>query len=109
MASCSSHYAVARAGRARTCAGHGSTREVDDDFAATTAARLGLVVCGRLEDLLSRLSVLAELKSDPEPLRLDTLLAEIGTLPILSPGFGHVGYERGDPRFEGRDGCGRVG
>ena len=40
-------------------------RRFDDDFAATTAGRLGPVVCGRLQDLLSRPSVLAELKSDP--------------------------------------------
>jgi hypothetical protein len=51
-------------------------RRFDDDFAATTAGRLGPVVCGRLEDLLSRPNVLAELKSDPRPLGLDTLLAE---------------------------------
>jgi hypothetical protein len=35
-------------------------RRFDDDFAATTAGRLGPVVCGRLQDLLSRPSVLAE-------------------------------------------------
>ena len=55
----------------------------DDDFAATTARRLGPVVCGRLEDLLSRLNMLAELKSDPGPLGLDTLLAEIGKLSTV--------------------------
>ena len=50
-------------------------RQFDDDFAAMTAGRLGPVVCGRLEELLSRPNVLAELKSDPGPLGLDTLLA----------------------------------
>ena len=54
-----------------------------DDFAATAAGRLGPVVCGRLEDLLSRPNVLAELKSDPGPLGLDTLLAEIGKLSMV--------------------------
>ncbi len=55
-------------------------RQFDDDFAAMAAGRLGPAVCGRLEDLLSRTSVLADLKSDPGPLGLDTLLAEIGKL-----------------------------
>ena len=41
------------------------------------------MVCGRLEDLLSRPNVLAELKSDPGPLGLDTLLAEIGKLSTV--------------------------
>ena len=58
-------------------------RRFDDDFAATTAGRLGPVVCGRLEELLSRPNVLAELKSDPGPLGLDTLLAEIGKLSTV--------------------------
>jgi hypothetical protein len=58
-------------------------RQFDDDFAATTAGRLGPVVCGRLEDLLSRPNVLAELTSDPGPLGLDTLLAEIGKLSTV--------------------------
>ena len=58
-------------------------RRFDDDFAATAAGRLGPVVCGRLEDLLSRPNVLAELKSDPGPLGLDTLLAEIGKLSMV--------------------------
>src|SRR5262249_47704643 len=58
-------------------------RRFDDAFAATTAGRLGPVVCGRLEDLLSRPNVLAELKSDPGPLGLDTLLAEIGKLSMV--------------------------
>jgi TnpA family transposase len=40
-------------------------------------------VCGRLEELLSRPNVLAELKSDPGPLGLDTLLAEIGKLSTV--------------------------
>jgi hypothetical protein len=58
-------------------------RQFDDDFAATAAGRLGPVACGRLEELLSRPSMLAELKSDPGPLRLDTLLAEIGKLSTV--------------------------
>jgi hypothetical protein len=58
-------------------------RQFDDDFAATTAGRLGPVVYGRLEELLSRPNVLAELKSDPGPLGLDTLLAEIGKLSTV--------------------------
>ena len=58
-------------------------RRFDDDFAATAAGRLGPVVCGPLEDLLSRPNVLAELKSDPGPLGLDTLLAEIGKLSMV--------------------------
>ena len=40
-------------------------------------------MCGRLEELLSRPNVLAELKSDPGPLGLDTLLAEIGKLSTV--------------------------
>ena len=58
-------------------------RRFDDAFAATTAGRLGPMTCGRLEDLLSRPNVLAELKSDPGPLGLDTLLAEIGKLSTV--------------------------
>ncbi len=58
-------------------------RRFDDAFAATVAARLGPVTCGRLEDLLSRPNVLAGLKSDPGPLGLDTLLAEIGKLTTV--------------------------
>ena len=58
-------------------------RQFDDDFAATTAGRLGPAVCARLEDLLSRPNVLAGLKSDPGPLGLDTLLAEIGKLSTV--------------------------
>jgi hypothetical protein len=58
-------------------------RQFDDDFAATTAGRLGPAACGRLEELLSRPNVLAELKSDPGPLGLDTLLAEIGKLSTV--------------------------
>jgi hypothetical protein len=57
-------------------------RRFDDAFAATTAGRLGPVAC-RLEDLLSRPNVLAELKSDPGPLGLDMLLAEIGKLSTV--------------------------
>jgi hypothetical protein len=58
-------------------------RRFDDAFAATAAGRLGLVVSGRLEDMLRRLNVPAELKSDPGPLGLDTLLAEIGKLTTV--------------------------
>jgi Domain of unknown function (DUF4158) len=58
-------------------------RRFDDAFAATTAGRLGPVACGRLEDLLSRPDVLAGLKSDPGPLGLDMLLAEIGKLSTV--------------------------
>jgi Domain of unknown function (DUF4158) len=55
----------------------------DEAFAATVAGRLGPVVYERLEELLSRLNVLAELKSDPGPLGLDTLLAEIDKLSTV--------------------------
>ena len=58
-------------------------RQFDDDFAATAAGRLGPVACGRLEELLSRPGMLAELKSGPGPLGLDTLLAEIGKLSAV--------------------------
>jgi hypothetical protein len=58
-------------------------RQFDDAFAATTAARLGSAACGRLEELLSPPNVLAELKSDPGPPGLDTLLAEIGKLSTV--------------------------
>ncbi len=58
-------------------------RQFDDAFAAVTAARLGPLACGRLQDLLSRPNVLADLKSDPGPLGLDTLLAEIGKLSTV--------------------------
>jgi hypothetical protein len=45
-------------------------------------------VCGRLEELRSRPNVLAELKADPGPLGLDTLLAEIGKLSsVRAPGL----------------------
>jgi TnpA family transposase len=58
-------------------------RQFDDAFAATIAGRLGPAACGRLEQLLSRPNVLAGLKSDPGPLGLDTLLAEIGKLSTV--------------------------
>jgi TnpA family transposase len=58
-------------------------RQFDGAFAAVTAARLGPLACGRLQDLLSRPNVLADLKSDPGPLGLDTLLAEIGKLSTV--------------------------
>ncbi|MGH3124568.1 MAG: DUF4158 domain-containing protein, partial [Streptosporangiaceae bacterium] len=57
-----------------------ATRRFDRAFAGEVMARLGPVVCGRLEDLLGRPNVLAGLKSDPGALGLDTLLAEIGKL-----------------------------
>ncbi|MGH3197896.1 MAG: DUF4158 domain-containing protein, partial [Streptosporangiaceae bacterium] len=52
----------------------------DEAFASQVAARLGPMGCGRLEDLLSTPQLLADLKSDPGPLGLDTLLTEIGKL-----------------------------
>lgn len=52
-------------------------RRFDEAFAATATGRLGPAVCARLEELLSRPNVLAELKSDPGPLGLDTLLAGV--------------------------------
>jgi len=55
-------------------------RRFEEAFAGLVMGRLGPVVCGALEDLLSRPNVLAELKSDPGPLGLDTLLTEIGKL-----------------------------
>ena len=58
-------------------------RQFDDAFAATAAARLGPLACGRLQDLLAQPNVLADLKSDPGPLGLDTLLAEIGKLSTV--------------------------
>jgi TnpA family transposase len=67
-------------------------RRFDDAFAVTTAGRLGPVVCGRLQDLLSQPGVLADLKSDPGPLGLDTLLAEIGKLAaVRALGLGERG------------------
>jgi TnpA family transposase len=58
-------------------------RRFDEAFATTVAGRLGPVVCGRLEDLLGQPNVLAELKSDPGTLGLDTLLTEIGKLTTV--------------------------
>ena len=58
-------------------------RRFDEAFAAAVAERLGPVVCGRLEDLLRRPDVLADLKSDRGPLGLDTLLTEIGKLATV--------------------------
>jgi len=55
----------------------------DESFAAAAAGRLGFAVRGQLEDLLARPNVLAELKADPGPLGLDTLLAEIGKLAMV--------------------------
>ncbi|MGH3304903.1 MAG: Tn3 family transposase, partial [Streptosporangiaceae bacterium] len=58
-------------------------RQFDEAFAAAVAGRLGPAVTGQLEELLARPNVLAELKSDPGPLGLDTLLAEIGKLSTV--------------------------
>jgi hypothetical protein len=58
-------------------------RRFDEVFAATTAGRLGPAVRGHLEELLARPNVLADLKADPGPLGLDTLLAEIGKLAMV--------------------------
>src|SRR5450755_854294 len=69
-----------RPGRAR---GRLGSWQFDDAFTATIAGRLGPAACGRLEQLLSRPNVLAGLKSDPGPLGLDTLLAEIGKLSTV--------------------------
>ncbi|MFJ2406679.1 Tn3 family transposase [Streptomyces xanthochromogenes] len=57
-----------------------AVRRFEAAFAAAVMGRLGPAVCGRLEDLLARPNVLAELKADPGGLGLDTLLAEIGKL-----------------------------
>jgi Domain of unknown function (DUF4158) len=57
-----------------------ATRRFDEAFAATVVARIGLGVCTRLQSLLARPGALAELKADPGPLGLDTLLAEIAKL-----------------------------
>ncbi|WP_165781476.1 DUF4158 domain-containing protein [Streptosporangium minutum] len=53
---------------------------LEEAFACGVQARLGPMVCGRLQDLLGRQQVLAELKADPGPLGLETLLKEIGKL-----------------------------
>ena len=58
-------------------------RRFDDAFAAMTAGRLGPAACARLQELLSRPGVVADLKSDPGPLGLDTLLSEIGKLSVV--------------------------
>lgn len=58
-------------------------RRFEEAFAEQVMARLGPIVCARLEELLGRPHVLAELKSDPGPLGLDTLLVEIGKLAAL--------------------------
>ncbi|MER6951867.1 hypothetical protein ABT294_48420 [Nonomuraea sp. NPDC000554] len=41
-------------------------RRFEEDFAEQVMERLGPSVCARLEDLLGRPHVLAELKSDPQ-------------------------------------------
>jgi hypothetical protein len=53
-------------------------RRFEETFAAQVVVRLGPAVCSRLEDLLGKPKVLAEPKSDPGPLGLDTLLVKIG-------------------------------
>lgn len=74
-----------------------AVRRFEEAFAQGVRDRLGSMVCGRLQDLLGRPNVLAELKSDPGPLGLDTLLTEIRKLNTarslgLSDGaFGQVG------------------
>ncbi|MEV4186877.1 Tn3 family transposase [Streptosporangium canum] len=55
----------------------------EEDFARGVMARLGPMVCGQLQDLLGRQQVLAELKADPGPLGLETLLKEIGKLKTV--------------------------
>ncbi|MFI7707351.1 DUF4158 domain-containing protein [Nonomuraea sp. NPDC049480] len=47
-------------------------RRFEDAFAEQVRARLGPIVCARLEELPGRPHVLAELKADPGPLGLDT-------------------------------------
>lgn len=66
-------------------------RRFEEAFAEQVMARLGPIVCARLEELLGRPHVLAELKSDPGPLGLDTLLVEIGKLATARfPGLGEA-------------------
>ncbi len=55
-------------------------RRFEEAFTATVMTRLGPGVCARLQDLLERPGALAQLKADPGPLGLDTLLEEIGKL-----------------------------
>ncbi|MCG5216541.1 DUF4158 domain-containing protein [Streptosporangium sp. KLBMP 9127] len=57
-----------------------AVRRFEEAFADGVVGRLGPVACDRLEDLLGKPRLLAELKSDPGPLGLDTLLVEIGKL-----------------------------
>jgi TnpA family transposase len=55
-------------------------RQFEEAFTAAVVARLGAGVCARLQALLERPGLLAQLKADPGPLGLDTLLEEIGKL-----------------------------
>jgi TnpA family transposase len=52
-------------------------------FAAETTTRLGTAVCARLEGLVTSEKILGEIKSDPGPLGLETLLAEIAKLEAV--------------------------
>lgn len=58
-------------------------RRFEDTFAAEVVTRLGPAACARLEELLGQEGQLAALKTDPGPLGLDTLLAEIGKLTTV--------------------------
>lgn len=49
----------------------------EEAFAVAVAGRLGPATCDRLEDLLVKPGLLAELRSDPGPLGLDTLLVAL--------------------------------
>ncbi|MFF5211026.1 DUF4158 domain-containing protein [Streptosporangium sp. NPDC000396] len=68
-------------------------RRFEDAFAAQITHQLGPLVCGRLEELLAQPGLLAQLKADPGPLGLETLLTEIGKLAMV-----RAGPERGDLR-----------
>lgn len=72
----------------------------EEAFVAGVAARLGPVACSRLEDLLGKPGLLAELKSDPGPLGLDTLLVEIGKLTtVRSLGLGEEVFAEASDRI----------
>ncbi len=60
-----------------------AVRRFEAAFAAGTVRRLGLGVCARLQALLAREGLLAELKADPGALGLDTLFGEIGKLNMV--------------------------
>ncbi len=55
----------------------------EEKFAAETVRRLGPGACSRLEELCRVEGRLADLKADPGPLGLDTLLAEIAKLAMV--------------------------